>query len=180
MYLCVPYAAWHKEYQQMDFVIAMQCVFYAVWTKFWNVMYLDLRLRSYAMADAVSRRLLPAVTQVRFRSVTCEICGVRIDNNRFFSQYLDFPPSISIYHCFVIVFVILFLEGQAGEALEPLNEEMLFGYQESMWQTTVLIDRLLVKISPGFVMEPKVTLPCLQHWIFWAIWFHSTAASCVS
>ena len=80
------------------------------------------------MVDAVSRRPLPAVAQVRSRAITCEICGVQIDNNRFFSKYLDFPPSASIYLCFVI----LFLEGQAGEALEPSNEEMLFGYQESI------------------------------------------------
>jgi hypothetical protein len=84
------------------------------------------------MADVVSRRPLSAVAQVRSRAITCEMCGVQIDKNRVFSQYLDFPPSISIYHCFVIVFVILFLEGQAGEALEPSNGEMLFGYQESV------------------------------------------------
>jgi hypothetical protein len=102
------------------------------------------------MADAVSRRPLPAVAQVRSQAITCEICGVHIDNNRVFSLYVDFPLSVSIYHCFVIVFVILFLERQAGEALEPSNEEML------------------VKISPAFVMGPEGTLPCLQHWIFWA------------
>jgi hypothetical protein len=44
------------------------------------------------MADAVSRRPLPAVAQVRSRAITCEICGAQIDNNRFFSQYLDFSP----------------------------------------------------------------------------------------
>jgi hypothetical protein len=100
-------------------------------------MYIKLRFRCYAMAEVVSHRPFPTVAQVRYRTITCEIYGVQIDNNRFFSQYLDFSPSVSVHNCFVIVFIILFLEGQAGEALEPSNEEMLFGYQESMEQKSV-------------------------------------------
>jgi len=80
---------------------------------------------------------------------------------RFLSQYLDFAPSLSVHHCFVIVFVVSYLEGQAGEALEPSNEEMLSGYQESMGQKTVLIDLLLVKMSLAFVVKPEGTLSCL-------------------
>jgi len=130
-------------------------------------MYIKLRFRCYAMAEVVSHRPFPTVAQVRYRTITCEIYGVQIDNNRFFSQYLDFSPSVSVHNCFVIVFIILLLEGQAGEALEPSNKEMLFGYQESMEQKS--IKRLSVSQNiTSIVMKREGTLPCLQYWIFWA------------
>jgi hypothetical protein len=116
-------------------------------------MYIKFRFRCYAMAEVVSHRPFPTVAQVRYRTIACEICGVQIDN-RFFSQYLDFPPSLSVHNCFVIVFIILFLEGQAGQALEPSNEEMLFGYEESMGQKSV--NRLSV--------SQDITSICYETW----------------
>ena len=80
MYLCVPRDARLKGNQQMVFVIEMQRVLYAVWTSFWNIMYMELRFRCYAVAEAVSRRPFPAVAQVRSRPITCDICRVQIDN----------------------------------------------------------------------------------------------------
>ena len=63
--------------------------------------------RGCAMTEAVSRRPFPAVAQVLSRAITCEIFGVQIDSDRFFSQYLHFPPSLSVHHCFAVVLVTL-------------------------------------------------------------------------
>ena len=56
------------------------------------------------------------------------VVGKVILGQGFFSQYFGFLLSISFHQCSIpiFIFILLFSEGQAGEALEPSNKALLF------------------------------------------------------
>jgi hypothetical protein len=63
------------------------------------------------MAKTVS--CWPLIVEVRFLSEVgpCEICGgQRSTGTVFMSEYIDFPLSVSLHHCFTLIFIyMLFL-----------------------------------------------------------------------
>jgi len=55
-----------------------------------------------------------------------------VDNvavGQVFSECMDFPLSVSLHHCLVLIFIYVLLlpEGQTGETREPSIKQCFFG-----------------------------------------------------
>jgi len=77
------------------------------------------------MCQAVSRRPLTAVTQVK----VCGICGGQSGNERGISQRTSgFPLSLPFHRCSILIFIytLLLPEGQADEIWAPSKKAMPF------------------------------------------------------